>query len=136
MTVQPYDKPLPDVDDDSRPFWEGACRHELMLQRCNECHRAIHYPRSVCPHCGSLSIKWFQASGLGTIYSYTVARFPAGPSFVDAVPLVVALIDLDEGVRMMTNLLNDASDVRIGSRVEVVFDDVAPDFTFPKFKLS
>jgi uncharacterized OB-fold protein len=131
-----YDKPLPVIDDDSRPYWDGARAHRLMLQRCATCARAIFYPRSVCPHCGSTDLDWFEASGTGTVHSFTVARRPAGPAFADAVPLVIALVDLDEGVRMLSNVRADPADMTIDARVTVWFDDVTPEVTLPKFDLA
>jgi len=134
--VTEYAKPLPVPDGDTKPYWDAAKEHRLMIQRCQDCQRAIFYPRSVCPHCMSDRLEWIQASGRGTIYSYTVVhRSPA--AFKDDVPYVVALIDLAEGVRMMSNVVACApSDVRIGAAVEVVFDDVTPEITLPKFRLA
>lgn len=131
-----YAKPLPVPDGDTRPYWDAAKEHRLMIQRCQDCQRTIFYPRSVCPHCMSDRIDWIQASGRGTIYSYTVVhRSPA--AFKDDVPYVVALIDLAEGVRLMSNVVECApSDVRIGAAVEVFFDDVTPEITLPKFRLA
>ncbi len=131
-----YAKPLPVPDGDTRRYWDAAREHRLMIQRCQDCQRAIFYPRSVCPHCMSDRLEWIQASGRGTIYSYTVVhRSPA--AFKDDVPYVVALIDLAEGVRMMSNVVACApSDVRIGAAVEVIFDDVTPEITLPKFRLA
>ncbi len=131
-----YAKPLPVPDGDTKPFWDAAKEHRLMIQRCQDCQRTIFYPRSVCPHCMSDRIDWIQASGRGTIYSYTVVhRSPS--AFKEDVPYVVALIDLAEGVRMMSNVVECApADVRIGAAVEVVFDDVTPEITLPKFRLA
>jgi uncharacterized OB-fold protein len=130
-----YTRPLPVPDGDTRPFWDAAKQHRLVLQRCLDCEKAIFYPRAVCPHCMSDRIVWFDATGRGTIYSFTVIhRAPA--QFADGVPYVVALIDLAEGVRMMSNVVDcPPSDVRIGAEVEVVFDDVTPDISLPKFRL-
>lgn len=130
-----YNRPLPVPDGDTRPYWEAARQHRLVIQRCAACRQAIFYPRSVCPHCGSDQIDWIEARGRGTIYSYTVVhRAPAG--FADLVPYVVALIDLDEGVRLMSNVIGCAPDaVRVGAPVDVAFDDVTSQMTLPKFRL-
>lgn len=131
-----YLRPLPVPDGDTKPYWDAAREHRLVLQRCDECQNAIFYPRSVCPHCMSDRISWIEAMGTGTIYSYTVVhRAPA--QFVDDAPYVVALIDLSEGVRLMSNIVGSPpSDVRIGAAVTVVFDDVTPEITLPKFRLA
>lgn len=128
-------RPLPVPDGDTRPYWNAAKEHRLVLRRCLDCQTAIFYPRGICPHCMSDHLDWITASGRGTIYSYTVVhRAPAG--FQDRVPYVVALIDLDEGVRMMSNVVDAGSEVRVGAPVQVIFDDVTAEITLPKFRLS
>jgi uncharacterized OB-fold protein len=131
-----YTRPLPVPDGDTKPYWDAAKEHRLVIQRCQDCQQVIFYPRSVCPHCMSDRIAWIQASGKGTIYSFTVVhRAPA--QFVDGAPYVVALIDLAEGVRMMSNVVGcTPSAVRIGAAVEVEFDDVTPEISLPKFHLA
>lgn len=132
-----YDKPLPIVDPDTEAFWSAAREHRLLLKFCTDCARFHFYPRALCPHCHSDAVEWQEAKGSGTVYSFTVARRPAGPAFKDDAPYVVALVDLDEGARMMSNIMGCAPEqVRIGQRVHVVFDDVTPDFTLPKFRLA
>jgi uncharacterized OB-fold protein len=130
-----YVRPLPVPDGDTKPYWDAAKQHRLVIQRCDACDHAIFYPRSICPECMSDRISWIEASGSGTIYSYTVVhRAPA--QFADDAPYVVALIDLTEGVRLMSNVVGSPpADVHIGARVSVVFDDVTPDVTLPKFRL-
>ena len=113
-----YDKPLPVVDHDSVPFWDALREQRLLIKLCANCAKYHFYPRILCPHCHSERVEWADAKGLGTIYSFTVARRPAGPSFKDVVPYVVALIVLDEGPRMMTRLQCDSPEaIRIGQRV-------------------
>jgi uncharacterized OB-fold protein len=131
-----YTRPLPVPDGDTKPYWDAAREHRLVIQRCQACQQAIFYPRSLCPHCMSDQIAWLDASGKGTIYSYTVVhRAPA--QFAEDVPYVVALIDLAEGVRLMSNVVDCApSDVRIGAPVEVTFDNVTPEISLPKFRLT
>lgn len=128
-------RPLPEIDPDSRPFWEAATRHELAFQRCEDCGRAVFYPRNICPHCQGQRLTWTTSAGRGTIHSYTVARKPAGPAFVDLVPLTVALIDLDEGYRMMSNVLGDPDRVSIGATVAVTFEEIGEGVTLPVFEL-
>lgn len=131
-----YEKPLPVIDPGTEPFWNAARAHRLSIPRCRSCGRHHFYPRELCPHCHSDDIEWCDASGRGTVYSYTIARRPAGPAFAPDVPYVLALITLDEDVRMLTNIVtDDVEAVRIGSRVEVRFDDVTTEVTLPKFVL-
>ncbi|WP_199919292.1 Zn-ribbon domain-containing OB-fold protein [Streptomyces sp. NRRL S-1824] len=105
----------PDVE--TRPFWDGIAAGELRLQRCGDCGRAVFYPRALCPHCFGDRLEWFTSSGTGTVYSYTVARRAFSPSAGEP-PYTVALIDLDEGVRMMSRIVG-GDRVRIGDRVEM-----------------
>ena len=129
-----YNRPLPIPDGDTKPYWDAAKEHRLVVQRCQDCAAAIFYPRAVCPHCMSDRIDWIDATGRGTIYSYTVVH-RAPPGFADSAPYVVALIDLEEGVRMMTNVVDAPAAVRVGAAVEVTFDDVTDEITLPKFRL-
>jgi uncharacterized OB-fold protein len=128
-----YIKPLPKPSPTSRPFWDAARKHELMLQRCDACRAYIYYPRSRCPHCMSDRLSWTKVGGHGTVYSYTVVRRPSSRSFADA-PYVLAIVDLQEGVRMTTNIVAPPEKVRVGMPVEVLFDDVTPEHTLVKFR--
>jgi uncharacterized protein len=130
-----YDKPLPIIDPESAPYWSALKERRLVLKRCRDCGRHHFYPRALCPHCHSDALVWSDARGTGTIYSYTVARRPAGPAFKPDVPYVIAVVDLDEGARMMTNVVTDDVDsIRIGQRVCVAFDAVTEEVTLPRFK--
>lgn len=132
-----YDKPLPIVDPDTQPYWDAARSHRLLLKTCAACAKAHFYPRELCPHCHSDRVDWLQAQGTGTIYSFTIARRPAGPAFKPAVPYVVAIVELDEGARMMTNIVQCAPEqVRIGQRVTLCWDDVTEEISLPKFRLE
>lgn len=131
-----YEKPLPTIDPESRPYWDALKQHRLMLKHCRDCQRHHFYPRELCPHCHSDALEWAQAAGTGCIYSYTVARRPAGPAYKSDTPYVVAIVELDEGARMMTNIVTaDVEAVRIGQRVMVRFEDVTAEVTLPKFRL-
>ena len=135
MTSAPYIKPLPSPSPASRGFWEAARRHQLVLQRCRSCRRHIHYPRSVCPHCLLQDLEWAPASGRGTVYTYTVARRPTSSLFADVAPYVIAIVEMEEGVRMTTNIVGcSPDDVRIGMPVQVAFDDVTDEVTLVKFR--
>ena len=130
-----YAKPLPRVDEESKGFWEACRRHELYLQRCRDCGELRYYPRALCPRCLSDRTEWLRAGGKGTVYTFTVTYQNQSAGFRDALPYVLAYVELDEGVRLLTNIVDCApDDVRIGMPVEIVFDDVTPDVTLPKFK--
>ena len=129
-----YEKPLPYIHRETSDYWEGARRHELLLPKCRSCGRHHFYPRDFCPWCFSADVGWTKASGRGVIYSFTVCHRPA-PSFEKDVPYNLALIELDEGVRMMSSVVDCPLDeIRIGMAVEVVFDDVTSQVSLPKFR--
>jgi uncharacterized protein len=116
-------KPVPLPNADSRPFWQACNREELIYQHCQACGRAQFYPRSLCAGCGAGSLEWRKSRGLGTIYTFTVSFRPPNPAFSPDVPYVIALVDLDEGFRMMLNILDcEPEAVRIGLRVKIVYE--------------
>jgi uncharacterized OB-fold protein len=130
-----YQRPLPTPDRDSEFFWESARRQELVLQQCADCQKFRFYPRSVCPHCLSDRFEWRRASGHGVVYSFTVIHRPPTPAFREQVPYVLALIDLAEGVRMMSNIVGcDPQEVAMGMPVEVTFEELTAEITLPVFK--
>ena len=130
-----YSKPLPRIDEESKGFWEACQRRELMIQRCGQCGTLRYYPRALCPTCLSDAVEWVRASGRGTVYTFTVTHQNQAPGFRDALPYVLAYVELAEGVRMLTNIVDCAPDaVRVGMPVEVVFEDATPAVTLPKFK--
>jgi uncharacterized protein len=109
--------PVPDAV--SLPFWEGIAEGVLRVQRCSACGRHVFYPRAVCPYCASSELDWVDASGRGRIHSYTVVH-RAPPEYRDEVPYVVALVELDEGVRMMARLVDvEPAAVSVDLPVEV-----------------
>lgn len=130
-----YRKPLPRIDEESRGWWEALARHELHVQECGACGTRRLPPRAVCPRCLSSVVRWVRSTGRGTVYSFTVTHQNQAPGFREALPYVLAVVELAEGPRMMTNLVECAPDaVRIGMAVEVVFDDVTPEVTLPMFR--
>src|SRR5262245_4253905 len=115
-------RPLPRFPElDSEPFWRATKRHELTYQQCQDCNEVVFYPRQHCPACGSASLTWRVSAGEGVIYTFSVVRANRSPSFRDLVPYVVAWIDLDEGFRMMSNVvgLEPVDNVQVGMRVRV-----------------
>ncbi len=130
-----YKKPLPFPNSDTKEFWDGAKRHELLLQKCSQCSNYRYPPSSICPNCFSLDFKWERASGKGEVYSFTIVRIPLRPDWAPDVPYALATIKLHEGVRMVSSVIGcKPEDVKIGMKVQVVFDDVTEQFTLPKFK--
>lgn len=128
-----YSKPLPKPTEVSRPFWEAARRHELMLQRCAQCEAFFYYPRPFCPACGGSRLEWRKVCGRGRVHSFTVVRRAASRAFADAA-YVVAIVELEEGPRLTTNIVSAPEQVRVEQPVQVYFDDVTPDCTLVKFK--
>lgn len=130
-----YRKPLPRIDEESRGWWEALARRELYVQQCRGCGARRLPPRAVCPACLSTETEWLRASGRGTVYSFTVTHQNQAPGFRDEVPYVLAIVELVEGPRLLTNLVGCPPDaLRIDMAVEVVFDDVTADVTLPKFR--
>jgi uncharacterized OB-fold protein len=97
-------KPVPKPTPDTAPYWEGTARGELRVQRCNACERAYFYPRPYCPHCSSDDVSWITASGRGRLHTYLISHRPA-PGFGDQVPYAIAVVELEEGPRMMANIV-------------------------------
>lgn len=126
--------PIPVPTPVTQPFWDATREHRLMLQRCANGH-TFYYARTHCPECLSNELEWVQASGRGTLYTYTVARREQSPEFAADVPYIIAAITLEEGPRM-TSLLVDADpdNVQIDGPVEVAWDDVSPDLSMPYFR--
>ena len=130
-----YNKPVPAIDPDSQPYWDGAKDGKLMIQRCKATGQAFLYSRQLVPGVVDSEVEWIEASGKGAIYSFTVARRPAGQPFADDVPYVIVSVELEEGARVMSNLVTDDLDgVAIGQPVQVFFDAVSDELTIPKFR--
>ncbi len=131
-----YTGPLPVPSPETKPFWDAARRHELALPFCKPCGAFFYYPRAACPRCLSPDLEWRAVSGRGTLHTFTIVHrgqkgFPLGS------PYVLAVVELEEGPRMMTNLVGvvpDLAAVRIGMPVEVAFDDVTPAVTLLHFR--
>ena len=133
----PYTKPLPRPlsPELTRPFWEAARRHELLMPRCTMCDYVFFYPRSECPRCLSANLEWVKVNGRGRLHSFTVVQQPANAAFRDDVPYVYAVVQLDEGPRLVSNIVQcDIDALRVDTSLEAVFDDVTPEWTLVKFK--
>lgn len=135
MTWEP--RPLPEVTPETAPFWNGAAGGQLLLQECAACGLVYYYPRALCPDCLSDDVEWIEANGTGQVYTYSVSEHVAGwPE--EYLPIVVAYVQLDEGPRMMTNVVNcDPGDVTVGARVEVRFEETnEAEIAVPVFTLA
>jgi uncharacterized OB-fold protein len=127
--------PRPISPELTRPFWEAATRHELVMPRCTICDHLFFYPRSECPRCLSSHLEWMQVSGRGRLHTYTGVYQPANAAFRDDTPYIYAVVQLDEGPRMVSNVVQcDLDAVKVDMPLEAIFDDVTPECTLVKFK--
>lgn len=130
------EKPAPKVTADSRVFWDGCNRHEFLFQRCKACGQSQYYPRYLCRDCQSTDLEWEKALGTGIIFSVTMVRRPTSPAFQADAPYAIALIDLDNGPRVMTNIVGrGAENAEIGARVKVTFE-ARGEQNIPQFELA
>lgn len=126
---------LPTIEDESRPFWDAAHTGKLMLMACNACSKVYHYPRPVCPNCWSEDVAWREASGRATLYTFSTVHVNDLPPFKEQLPYVVAMVDLEEGVRFTTQLVDcAAADARIGMALQVTFKPLTDEITLPVFR--
>ena len=129
--------PAPVVLPEVKPFWDGTAEGRLLLPRCDDCQVFIWYPRPFCPACASTRVSWVAASGRGTVYSFTVNRRGQADlsAYKEAGLYVLAYVELDEGPRVMTNIVDcDPETVQIGQRVQVVFHDTGQGTALPRFR--
>ncbi|MGW6140060.1 Zn-ribbon domain-containing OB-fold protein [Streptomyces sp. NPDC055140] len=127
-----FDVPEPDVF--TRPYWDAAADGTLLLRRCRACERAHHYPREFCPHCWSEDVAWERASGTAVLYTWSVVHRNDLPPFDTRTPYIAAVVDLAEGPRMMTEIVDaDGGELRVGMPLEVTFRQVE-DFSVPVFR--
>ncbi len=130
-----YTKPMPAVSSLNRPYWEGLKQHRFVLPKCNACGKTWYPPTPFCPACWSWSFAWQPLSGRGRVNSWVVFHQAYFSSFKDDIPYNVAEVELEEGPRLLTNLVEvDNVDIRIGMPVEIRFDDVTDEITLAKFK--
>jgi uncharacterized OB-fold protein len=131
--------PAPVVTPEIKAFWDATAEGRLVLPRCADCQTVIWFPRPFCPQCASTNITWFEASGGGSVYSFTVNRRGVAdlPAYREVGTYVLAYVELDEGPRIMTNIVDcDPDDIQIGQRVEVVFHDTGQGPALPRYKPS
>jgi uncharacterized OB-fold protein len=126
---------LPTPDPETQPYWDAARDGKLLIRRCNACKRAYFYPRDFCPHCWSEDVAWEEASGRATLYTWSVVRRNDLPPWGERVPYVAAVVDLEEGPRMMTNVEGaDLEELAIGMPLVVDFRVETEDITAPIFR--
>jgi len=144
----------PTVSPESKPFWDGTALGKILLPQCNDCGTVIWYPRTSCPECMSTDVDWFEASGRGTIYSFAIVRRAGGP-WRDALPYVLAYVELEEGPRVLTNIVGSVDaggtpappgdvgdtpappgELEVGQAVEAVFDDTGEGNALVRFRPS
>jgi uncharacterized OB-fold protein len=132
--AQDYPRPLPAPSPLSSPYWAGLSEGRVRLQQCGACGECIFYPRPHCPACLSQSLDWVTATGRGKVYSFTIVRRAMNPAFSPDVPYVYAIVELEEGPRLITNVVGcPVDDVRVDMPVKAVYDKVTPEHTLLKF---
>lgn len=128
-------KPLPPIDPWTAPYWAAAREHRLLIQQCSVCGQHIFYPRRNCPFCFADEVAWVEASGRGKIVSFSIVQNNAPSAFVADMPFVISIVRLDEGVQMMTNIVEcDLDALHCEMPVTVTFEKLTETVTLPKFK--
>lgn len=129
------DKPLPAITEDGAPYWDATRQGRLAVQRCRDCGHLRFPPSAVCPKCLSEAHDWHALSGRGVIYSFIIVHRPQHPAFFGDAPYNVAIVELDEGIRLHSNIVETTNEaLRIGLPVEVVFEKIDDEVTLPKFR--
>jgi uncharacterized OB-fold protein len=130
-----WNKPLPTISGETKPYWDHCRRGQLLVQKCDICGEYQFYPRGICANCWSNDIQWITSSGKGTVWTFTVTYQNGTTGFAEDVPYVLALVELEEGVRMFTNIVEcDPRSVTIGMPVEVTFVQATNQISVPYFK--
>ena len=130
-----YKKPIPLPGPMSQPFFDGAKRHELLVMRCRACGTHRLTERSTCPECWSEEYEWVRASGRGKVYTYVLMHQQLHPGFADEIPYNVAVIELEEGPRLVSNIVECPNEgLRVDMPVEAVFDDISDEVTLVRFR--
>ena len=133
MTVSA--KPLPPINPGTQPFWDACAQGRLLLQRCGDCGHLQFYPRLLCAACGSRALGWAKAGGRGTVRTFTIIRRAVSAAFEPDAPYVVALVELEEGPTLMSNIVGcDPASVAIGQSVRITFEMRADGVAVPQFE--
>jgi len=124
----------PPVSEVSQPFWDATREHRLLVQWCRACDRPVFFPREVCPTCLDADLEWRESAGTGTVHAITVEHRPQNPMFADRVPYAIALVDVAEGWRMLTNVVDcDPLTVTVGTPVTVTWEPLSDGRNLPLF---
>jgi uncharacterized OB-fold protein len=132
-----YIKPLPVKQPESEHYWKQAGDEKLVIQKCSDCREAQFYPRVLCVHCGGRSLEWIESNGRATLFTFAIVHVPPVPGFTGDVPYVTAIVELEEGVKMPSQIIGiepDPDQIRIGMSLQVVFDQVTDEIALPKFE--
>lgn len=128
------DRWAPEATTLTRDFWDATRRRQYLLQWCDDCDSPIYYPRCACPQCLGANLSWRPSAGAGAVHSFTVVRVPSDPWTVGRTPYVVALVDLEEGARILTNLVvDDVEAVRVGLPVRLSWEPLPDGRALPLF---
>jgi len=134
------ERPLPQpITPETKPFWDGLREQKLMLPKCGDCGRVFFYPRIICPHCQSRNVGWIQGSGRGKLYSFEIAYQTISRAFKVKPPYVLAMVELEEGARMLSNLIDiepDPTKIKCDMPVEIVYQKLTDEVTLPLFRPS
>jgi uncharacterized OB-fold protein len=132
-----YEKLVPSPTPETQPYWDGLREHRLRLQTCADCGKVRHYPRPMCDACWSMNTNWINASGRGSVHSWTITHYAFHPGFKGDLPYILLTVDLPEGLRMNAQTRGiEASALRVGVPVKLAFDTVKPDLTLPVFEAA
>ena len=130
-------RPQPPVNAETAPYWAGLRAHRLLLQRCTRCHTVRHYPRPLCAVCHAFEHDWVEASGRGTVHSWSTSHHAFEPAFKPDLPYTLVTVDLAEGVRLLARLAaGDPARLRVGLAVEITFEDIDDTLTLPGVRLA
>ncbi len=130
-----YSKPMPAISSLNQAYWDGLKQREFVMPKCHACGKIWYPPTPFCPECWSRDFSWEKLSGRGTVNSWVVFHQAYSLSFKDNIPYNVAEVELEEGPRLLTNLVEvDHADIQIGMPVEIIFDDITDDVTLAKFR--
>lgn len=134
LTSTTLPAPAPEVNPETKEYWDATAQGKLLLKRCDDCKAVIWYPRAICPVCHSTNTSWFEGSGKGTVYTFSVVRRAGGP-YAKATPFILAYVELEEGPRMVTNVVDiEPENLQVGQAVEVVFHDTGEGSALPRFR--
>ncbi|MBV1884971.1 MAG: Zn-ribbon domain-containing OB-fold protein [Gammaproteobacteria bacterium] len=127
MSEKKFKIPVPEINEETQHFWDATAEGKLLVKKCGDCNEYHYYPRTICPFCMSDNTEWVQSSGKGTVYTYSVMRR-------SPVQYCIAYVTLDEGITMMTNLVDvDLDKIEIGMDVQVAFVDTGEGCALPYF---